>query len=95
MAGLGGSLRLGKEAAPVGGADMGPEEVYGLGGTTGADVGGDGLLLDVEVGEVSPAFDDTSDFSLGAAPEAESGVVSPEDATIGELRDIALVRKSV
>ncbi len=27
MAGLGGSLRLGNEAAPVGGADIGPDEV--------------------------------------------------------------------
>jgi len=53
------------------------------------------VLLAVELGEESPALDEPSDFSLGAAPDAESGVVSPEEATIGELRDIALVRKSV
>lgn len=86
-AGLGGSLRLGKEAAP-GGADMGAEDVYGLGGMTGAEVGGDGLLPVDDVGEAS-------DCSLAARPEAESGVVSPDDTTAGELRDMALDRKSV
>lgn len=40
-AGLGGSLRLGKVAGPVGGADMGgADDVNGLGGITGAVAGG-------------------------------------------------------
>lgn len=51
MAGLGGNFRLGNEAAPVGGADIGAEVGNGLGGTAGAVAGGDGLLLTVEEGE--------------------------------------------
>lgn len=53
------------------------------------------MLLTAEVGQESEsALEEPSDLSLGAAPEAESGVVSP-DVTTGELRDMALVRKSV
>lgn len=93
-AGLAGSFRLGKVAAPVGGADMGIWAENGLGGTGAAAVaGGDGLLLAVEVaGDCSSL--PLSLFSLASVAEADSGVVSP-DATRGEFRDIAFVRKSV
>jgi hypothetical protein len=93
-AGLGGSFRLGKVAAPIGGADIGICAVNGLGGTgAAADAGGDGLLLAVEVaGDCSSLV--ASVFSLASVAEADSGVVSP-DPIAGELSDIAFVRKSV
>lgn len=58
MAGLGGSFRLGNEIGPVGGADIGADVGKGLGGTAGAVVGGDGLLLMVDVGEDRSVFDE-------------------------------------
>lgn len=98
IAGLGGSLRLGKLAAPVGGADMGTEAVKGLGGIMGAVAGEEAILIlrpDVEdVGDDWPDFDEHSDCSLASVSGIESGVVSPE-AMAGELSDMALVRKSV
>jgi hypothetical protein len=82
IAGLGGSFRLGKVAGPIGGADIGMEELAnGLGGTMGAVAGGEGLLM------VSPFVDDGcsslqehSDGTLVEVPgaDADSGVVSPE-----------------
>lgn len=99
-AGLGGSLRLGKPAAPVGGADMGAEVGKGLGGTTGAVAGGDmlketfELVLVVEVGEELSHLHEQSDCLLLAVSGRESGVVWPEPMA-GELRDMALERKSV
>lgn len=138
MAGLGGSLRLGNDVGPVGGADMGTLE-YGLGGTRDADAdararstaeafseavtvlvvvwvvvlvvvaeaGGEGLLLAAEV-----AGDEdwsslglellSSALSLASLVGAESGgvvgvvfVSTGTEVTMGELRDIALERKSV
>lgn len=81
-AGLGGSFRLGKVAGPIGGADIGIDELTkGLGGTMGAVAGG--LLI------VSPTGDEASSSSLQEHSEgtlvelsgmeaADSGVVSPE-----------------
>lgn len=95
-AGLGGSFRLGKVAAPVGGADMGTGTLKGLGGTMGAVAGGEGLLLlmlEADDEECS-LLQEQSVCSLAAVPGRESGVVWPE-ATAGELRDMALERKSV
>lgn len=104
-AGLGGNLRLGKVAGPVGGADMGTEVGWkGLGGTMGAVAGGEALLAPVmlpdEVGGECSHLQEHSDCSLLAVPGAESsGVVSPEARPLpvggGELRAMALERKSV
>ena len=97
IAGLGGTLRLGKLAA-LGGADMGTETVKGLGDTMGAVAGGETplvLTLEVEVvGDERSDLQEHSDCSLLAESGSESGVVSPE-ANAGELRDMALERKSV
>jgi hypothetical protein len=98
--GLGGTLRLGKQAGPVGGADIGVEQVKGLGGTIGAVAGGVGranffVVLEAEVGGVpSSLLLEVSVSSLVAVSGSESGVVCPE-LVAGELRAIALVRKSV
>lgn len=81
-AGLGGSFRLGNVAGPIGGADIGIDELAnGLGGTMGAVAGGEGLPM------VSPSVDagcsslqEHSDGTLVevSGREADSGVVSPE-----------------
>lgn len=95
--GLGGILRLGKVSDP-GGADMGAaEDGKGLGGTTGAVAGGEGILdrmLVIEAGDSRSLLSEQSDRSLLAVSGTESGVVSPDDRA-GELRAMALVRKSV
>lgn len=99
--GLGGTLRLGKQAAPAGGADMGVAQVKGLGGAMGAVAGGVGrpdalevmLEADDEGGDAS-RFKDLSVSSLAAESGRESGVVKPE-LVAGELRAMAFVRKSV
>jgi hypothetical protein len=99
--GLGGTLRLGKQAGPVGGADMGVAQVKGLGGTIGAVAGGVGrpdafevmLEADDEGGEAS-RFNEVLVSSLVAESGRDSGVVKPE-LVAGELRAMALVRKSV
>jgi hypothetical protein len=99
--GLGGTFRLGKHAAPVGGADMGAVHVKGLGGAMGAVAGGLGrpdaldviLEADDEGGEAS-RFREVLVSSLVAESGRESGVVKPE-LVAGELRAMALVRKSV
>jgi hypothetical protein len=94
-AGLGGSFMLGKEVAPVGGADMGAEVGKGLGGTKGAVAGGVDLL-GLEVGGERSHLQEHSEWSLLAAvPGRESGVEAPEEAAVGEPRAMALVRKSV
>jgi hypothetical protein len=94
-AGLGGSFMLGKEAGPVGGADIGADVGNGLGGTKGAVAGGDSLL-GAEVGGDRSHLHEQSECSLlEAVPGRESGVDSPEEAAVGEPRAIALVRKSV
>jgi hypothetical protein len=93
MAGLGGSFRLGNEAAP-GGADIGADVGNGLGGTTGAVVGGDALLLTVEVGEDCPVLDDRSAPSDSGLLFAEPGLESP-DVTDGEFNERAFDKKSV
>jgi hypothetical protein len=100
MAGLAGNLRLGKVAGPVGGADMGIAEVVkGLGGTIGAVAGGEDFLTPVSVGDEAEcsSLQEYSDGTLIAVSgsDADSGVVSPEPSTRGELRDMALDRKSV
>lgn len=99
--GLGGTLRLGKQAAPVGGADMGAAQVKGLGGTMGAVAGGVGRPEALEVmleadddGGVASRLQAVSLSSLVTVSGRESGVVRPE-LVAGELRAIALVRKSV
>lgn len=94
MAGLGGSFKLGKEARLVGGADMGNGAVNGPGGMSDAVAGEEGLLLALDVGERRSSLEEHLDLSLVAVPGAESGVVSP-DTMAGELRDMALDRKSV
>lgn len=106
-AGLAGSLMLGKVAGPVGGADMGTEVGKGLGGKMGAVAGTwsleDAALAVAALGEERgepPHLQEQSDCSLAAVPGTEvkeSGVVSPEarPAGVGELRAIALERKSV
>jgi hypothetical protein len=95
-------LRLGKVAGPVGGADMGADVGYGLGGTTGAVAGGQSLSprllvvvpLSEESGEERPHLHEVSDCSVDAVVGADSGGLTLETA-MGELRAIALVRKSV
>ena len=95
IAGLGGSLMLGKVIGPVRGADMGTISLKGLGGMIGAVAGGAARLLpQLDVGDDCSLFEEHSDRSLVAVAGAESGVVSP-DAMVGEPRDIALERKSV
>lgn len=101
MLGLGGTFRLGKQAGPVGGADIGVEQVKGLGGTIEAVAGGVGranlfeVVLEAEDGGVpSSLLLEVSVSSLVAVSGNESGVVCPE-LVAGELRAIALVRKSV
>lgn len=96
--GLGGTFRLGNVAGPVGGADKGAAEgLKGVGGTMGAVAGG-GVLSSFSLvgGEECSCLQEQSDCSLVAVPGAEddSGVVSP-DGGRGELRDMALDRKSV
>jgi hypothetical protein len=94
-AGLGGSFMLGKDVAPVGGADIGADVGKGLGGTKGAVAGGEDLL-GFEVGGERSHLQEHSEWSLLAAvPGMESGVDSPEDAAVGEPSAMALVRKSV
>jgi hypothetical protein len=99
MAGLGGSLRLGKVAGPVGGADMGIDELTnGLGGTMGAVAGGEGFLAVSRSTESEcSSLHEQSEGMLVAVSgiDADSGVVSPEWTASGELREIALERKSV
>lgn len=105
-AGLGGSFKLGKVAGPVGGADIGCAElVNGLGGTMGAVAGGVVALTLVvlvsfsegaevtEVTEETLSLHEPSDRSLFAVAGGEASEESGE--IIGELRDMALVRKSV
>lgn len=99
MAGLGGSLRLGKVAGPVGGADMGIDVLAkGLGGIIGAVAGGEGFLV------VSPSDEsecsslhEHSEGTLVAVSgtDTDSGVVSPEWTASGEFREMALDKKSV
>jgi hypothetical protein len=111
-AGLGGNLKLGKVAGPVGGADRGPgpaADTNGLGGTQAAVAGGDSLptlveltLVVLEDGDGRSSLD-ACDRSLLAVLGTESGESSPDAAAVaaaviaglGELRSIALVRKSV
>lgn len=101
MAGLGGSLRLGNEAAPMGGADMGTRGVHGVGETTAeAAVEGFSLPAVAEMSEgdegseeSSSALDEASDSA--AADEADVGVSRPSHGGAGEPRDMARVRKSV
>lgn len=107
-AGLGGSLKLGKAAAPVGGADIGggATDVKGLGGTHAAVAGGDGLslfvlvLVALEVRDNRDSFE-ASDCRLFPVLGAESDMTSPDAAAVaaaaglGELRSMALVKKSV
>lgn len=96
-AGEGGILRLGKEFAPVGGADIG-SCVKGLGGIAGAVAG---ALCSCSCSHLQ----ETSVCSLVAVEGSESGVdsgvdsgvVSPEVEGLkaaGELRDMCF-RKSV
>lgn len=98
--GLGGTLRLGKQAGPVGGADMGVGQTKGLGGIIGAVAGGVGraealeVMLEAEDGGVPSRLQEASVSSLVAVSGSESGVVRPE-LVAGELRAMALVRKSV
>lgn len=94
MAGLGGTFRLGKQFAPVAGADMGSGAVNGVGGT--ADAGEGGLLLAaLEAGDGRSSTEERSDLSLAADVGADSGEISP-GARAGELSDPrALERKSV
>lgn len=94
MAGLGGSFKLGNEAGPVGGADIGAEVGNGLGGTTGAVVGGDGLLLTVEVGEDRSVFEERFALSVSGLLLVESGLESP-GVSDGEFKAIAFDKKSV
>lgn len=95
MAGLGGTFKLGKQFAPVGGADMGSGAVNGVGGTAVADAGDEGLLLAaLEAGDGRPSVEHVSDLSLAADVGAESGEISP-GARAGELSDRAFERKSV
>ena len=105
MAGLGGSLRLGKVTGPIGGAESGPfADVKGLGGVRLAVAGLVILTLPVlvvlEVGDGRSALE-ASDCSLLAVLGMDSGVISPEAAAVaaaaaeGELTYMALVRKSV
>lgn len=103
MAGLGGSLRLGNDAALVGGADMGAEVGKGLGGTAGAVKGGGvDLLLAVEVGDGAsllgkrPArsVPGTLSGTLSGTLLAGSGLESP-DGRDGESNAMAFDRKSV
>lgn len=98
--GLGGTLRLGKQAGPVGGADIGAAQVKGLGGTMGAVAGGVGrpealeVMLEADDGGLASRLQEVSVSSLVAVSRRESGVVRPE-LVAGELRAMALVRKSV
>lgn len=104
MAGLGGSLRLGNDAALVGGADMGAEVGKGLGGTAGAVKGGGvDLLLAVEVlGDGASLLGKRSARSVPATLSgtlsktllAGSGLESP-DGRDGESNAMAFDRKSV
>ena len=74
------------------------EGLKGLGGTMGAVAGGDGLSpCSLMGGVVCPSLQEHSDSSLWAVLgiESDSGVVSPEMGDKGELRDMALLRKSV
>ena len=99
-AGLGGSLKLGNEAAH-GGADIGAN---GLGGKAEGPSTADGLPLSVDfVDTVDAAVEvDKGRSSLGRFPSlsasglllTESGLESP-DVTDGELRTTALDKKSV
>lgn len=94
-AGLGGTFKLGKQCAPVGGADMGKGAVNGVGGTAVADAGDEGLLLAaLEVGDGRSSVEDVSDLSLTADVGADSGEISP-GAKAGEPSERALERKSV
>jgi hypothetical protein len=106
MAGLGGSFMLGNTAAPVGGADIGMAAVKGLGGIIGAVAGAVSradfslvllTLLGLEVGGERSHLQEQSDCSVAAVPGSESGVLSPDAYPVGkgELRDMALERKSV
>lgn len=93
-------MRLGNEAAPMGGADMGTRGVHGLGGTAAESVlGGVSLLTVVEVGEgeedgeeASSAFGEDASESSAAD---DSGVLPPQGGRAGEPRDMARERKSV
>jgi hypothetical protein len=99
MAGLGGSLRLGKLAGPVRGADMGAEVGKGLGGTNGAVAGGEFLLAGADVGDGRALLHEQSEGSLLAAVLGnESGVSWPDEGVggvDGEPRALALLRKSM
>lgn len=95
MAGLGGTFRLGKQFAPVAGADMGSGAVNGVGGTAIAGAGDEGLLLAaLEAGDGRSSTEELSDLSLAADVGADAGEISP-GARAGELSDRALERKSV
>lgn len=99
MAGLGGSLRLGNDAALVGGADIGAEVGKGLGGTAGAIKGDVDLLLAVEVGDGAsllgkPWSARSVSGTVSGTLLAESGLESP-DGRDGEFNAIALDKKSV
>lgn len=95
MAGLGGSLRLGNEALPVGGADIGAEVGNGLGGTIGAVPGGDGLLLlAVEGGDDSSTLGKRATCSVSRLLFKESGLEVP-DVGDGEFSAMAFDKKSV
>lgn len=94
MAGLGGSFRLGNDTGPVGGADIAADVGKGLGGTAGAVVGGDGLLLTEDVGEDRSVFDERSTRSVSGLLFVESGLESP-DVTEGEFNAMAFDKKSV
>lgn len=82
MAGLGGSLRLGKVAGPVGGADIGIDELTkGLGGTMGAVAGGEGfLVVSLSTDSECSSLQEHSEGTLVAVSgtDTDSGVVSPE-----------------
>lgn len=99
MAGLGGSLRLGNDAALVEGADIGAEVGKGLGGTAGAVKGGVDLLLAVEVGDGASLLgkrwsDRSVSGTLSGTLWTESGLDSP-DGRDGEFNAIAFDKKSV
>jgi hypothetical protein len=79
---------------------MGVEQTKGLGGIIGAVAGGVGraeafeVMLEAEDGGVPSRLQEASVSSLVAVSGSESGVVRPE-LVAGELRAMALVRKSV
>lgn len=98
-AGLGGSFRLGNEAAPTGGADKGAWAGYGLRGTMSALSEGRRLPVTVGAEEASSVL---TAFSCGRARDGadvgeilDVGESEAEDATTGESRAITLERKSV